>query len=56
MKELKKFSQVLLYIGIMTAVFATYGAFWGNDLWLAPTQWLLLTTVLLLFSLHLKTE
>jgi len=56
MNDLSKLSQGLFYLAIMTVVFAVYGAFWGNDLWLAPTQWLIVTIVLLLFSQHLKSE
>jgi len=38
---------------LVTLGLATYGAFWG-DLWLASTQWVLLSIWLLILSTHIR--
>lgn len=56
MKEISKYGIYLFYLSLIGVVLATYGAFWGNDIWLAPTQWLLVSGVLVTYAIYLKTE
>lgn len=52
-KELKKYSQLLMKGALVGVVLATVGYF-GYDLWLASTQWLLVSAVMALFGVYLK--
>jgi hypothetical protein len=54
MKELAKYADWLLYLSLFGLVIAIYGAFWGNDLWLAPTQWMLVSGVIVTYAIYLK--
>lgn len=54
MKELGKYADYLVYLSLVGLVIATYGAFWGNDLWLAPTQWMLVSGVIVTYAIYLK--
>jgi len=56
MKEFKRFSNWLFYISLFCLVLAAYGAFAGSDLWLAPTQWLLVATAFVVYAIYLKQE
>jgi hypothetical protein len=54
MKELSKYSIYLVYLSLVGIVLTIYGAFWGNDIWLAPTQWILISGVLVTYAIYLK--
>ena len=54
MKEVAKYSDWIFYASFLPVVFAAYSAFSGSDLWLASTQWLEVTMVLVLYALYLK--
>ena len=55
MKEIAKYSDWLLYLSLIGLVVAAYGAFSGNDLvWLAPTQWMLVSGVVVTYAIYLK--
>ena len=49
----EKLHLVLDAASLVTLGLATYGAFWG-DLWLASTQWVLLSIWLLILSTHIR--
>ncbi len=54
-KDIKMLSQVL--IGGATVAVALAGlGYLGYDLWLASTQWLLVSAVLALFGVYAKLE
>lgn len=52
-KELKKYSEILMK-GAFVAVFLSMVGYFGYDLWLASTQWLLVSSVMALFGVYLK--
>lgn len=52
-KELKKYSKILMIGSLISIILATIG-FLGYDLWLASTQWLLVSAVMALFGVYLK--
>jgi hypothetical protein len=54
MKDLAKYADYLFYLSLVGLVIAAYGAFWGNDLWLAPTQWILVSGATVTYALYLK--
>lgn len=54
MKELAKYADWLFYLSLVGIVLAAYGAFAASDLWLAPTQWLEVSMVIILYALYLK--
>lgn len=55
--QVKIFVDLLIALSFLAVIFAVYGYF-GTDLWLASTQWLLTAVVLsswaIYFSLNLK--
>jgi hypothetical protein len=52
-KDLKTLSQVLILGSLMAVILAGVG-YLGFDLWLASTQWLLISAVLALFGVYSK--
>jgi len=52
-KESKKYSQILMTGSLIAIILSGIGYF-GFDLWLASTQWLLVSAVLALFGVYLK--
>lgn len=56
LKELGKYSDWLFYVSFVGLIFAAYGAFWGSDIWLAPTQWLEVSLAIVLYALYLKHD
>ncbi len=56
MKELSKYSVYLFYLSLFGLVLAIYGAFWGRDIWLAPTQWVLVSGATMTYAIYLKLE
>lgn len=56
MKELSKYADYVFYLSLVGIILAAYGAFAGVDLWLAPTQWLLVSGVVVVYALYLKHE
>lgn len=56
MKEIAQYADYLFYLSLVGIVLAAYGAFAGGDLWLAPTQWLEVSMVIILYALYLKNS
>ncbi|OGM05388.1 hypothetical protein A2125_02100 [Candidatus Woesebacteria bacterium GWB1_43_5] len=54
-KDAKMASQVLIGGAVISVVLAGVGYF-GIDIWLASTQWLLVAAVLALFGVYLRME
>lgn len=56
MKEIAKYSDWLFYASLVGIIFAIYGAFAGdtNDLWLAPTQWVVVSAGMVIYAIYLK--
>lgn len=54
-KDLLKYSEYLMYASVVAVVLSAIGYF-GLDIWLASTQWLLVAVVLALFGMYLKTS
>jgi len=54
MKEFAKYADWLFYFSFVGIILAAYGAFAGSDIWLAPTQWLEVSMVVVLYALYLK--
>lgn len=56
MKELSKYAIYLVYLSLVGLVLAIYGAFWASDIWLAPTQWILVSGVIVTYAVYLKLD
>lgn len=54
-KDLKIISQVLIGGAFVAVILAGFG-YLGTDIWLASTQWLLVSAVLALFGIYTKTN
>jgi hypothetical protein len=56
LKELGKYADWLFYASLVGVVFAAYGAFAGaeSDLWLAPTQWVMVSAGMVVYATYLK--
>jgi len=54
-KQLKNYSDYLIKGAVAGVVLAMIG-YLGFDLWLASTQWLLVSAVLALFAVYLKLK
>jgi hypothetical protein len=52
---MKSLPMIALVLSIVTVIFAVIGAF-GNDIWLASTQWLLVASVLILWGIFFKLK
>lgn len=56
MKELAKYADYLFVLSFLPLMLAAYGAFTGSDLWLASTQWGLVTIGMVVYALYVKTK
>jgi hypothetical protein len=54
MKEFAKYADWVFYASFVGIILAAYGAFAGRDLWLAPTQWLEISMIFVLYALYLR--
>lgn len=54
MKEFAQYANWLFYLSFVGIILASYGAFAGRDIWLAPTQWLEVSMLVVLYALYLK--
>ncbi len=54
MSEMKKMSLPFIIASKLSTLLAVYGAFTKNDLWLAPTQWLLIAILLAVWAVYAK--
>ena len=52
-KDIKKIVTWLMYLSVVGVILAFVG-YLGYDLWLASTQWLLVSAVLALFAIYAK--
>lgn len=50
----KNMSEVFVGLSAIAAVFAGWGAFMQKDIWLAPTQWMLVAILLAVYGIYLK--
>lgn len=55
MKGLAKYADYLFVLSFAALMLAAYGAFTSSDLWLAPTQWGLVTIGTVVYALYMKT-
>ena len=55
MKQLRMFSKMLMLGSLASIILAGYG-YLVSDIWLASTQWLLVSAVLALFGVYAKLE
>lgn len=55
MKELAKYADYLFVLSFLPLMLAAYGAFTDSDIWLAPTQWGLVTIGMVVYALYVKT-
>lgn len=56
LKEISKYANWLFYTSFVGLIFAAYGAFAGYDIWLAPTQWMVVSLTVVAYALYLKHE
>lgn len=54
MKSFSKYADYLVYASFFGLVFAAYGAFSRDILWLASTQWILISGVIVTYAVYLK--
>ena len=52
-KNKEALSKILIW-GAIASVALSIAGWMGTDIWLASTQWLLITAVLVLFGIYLK--
>lgn len=52
-KEVKILSQILMSASFLSVILSAIGYF-GVDIWLASTQWLLVAAVLAIFGVYLR--
>lgn len=52
-KNLELTSQILMAGALISVIFSAIGYF-GTDIWLASTQWLLVASVLALFGVYTR--
>lgn len=50
---MKKFGDILVTLAVIGVIFAMIGAF-GKDVWLASTQWILVSAVLSIWAVYVK--
>jgi len=55
-KELAKYADYLFVLSFLPLMLAAYGAFTESDLWLAPTQWGLITIGMVVYALYMKLK
>lgn len=53
-QKMKMFSMPMAILSKVAVLLAVYGAFTKNDLWLAPTQWLLVAIILMVYAIYTK--
>lgn len=53
--EKKELSKLLMMLSFVAVVLSTVGYF-GYDLWLASTQWLLVAAVIALFGVYARLD
>ena len=54
MRRNKEFISKMLFFGAVLSVLFAIAGWIGRDFWLASTQWLLVASVMALFSIYLK--
>lgn len=47
--------NILIGLSVVTIILSLFGAF-GNDIWLASTQWVLIAAVLAIWAVFLKIK
>jgi len=55
MKELGNYADYIFYLSLVGVVLAVYSALTNSDLWLAPTQWVLVSVGMVVYAGYLKT-
>jgi len=56
MKELAKYGDYIFYLSLVGLALAAYGSLAGNDIWLAPTQWIMVATLTGVYATYLKAS
>lgn len=56
MKNWPVIAQVMAVVSVLSVLLSIYGAFSASDIWLAPTQWLLVAAVSGVWAVWAKTE
>ena len=55
-EQMKKLSMLFMVGSKVTTLLAVYGAFTKTDIWLAPTQWLLVGILLAVWAVYAKLQ
>jgi len=50
-----KYSQYLIGLSVIAGILAIVGAF-GNDIWLASTQWMEVSILLAIYAIYSKSK
>lgn len=56
MKSLAKYADYIFYLSLVGIVLAAYSAYSGSDIWLASSQWALVSIGMVVYALYLKHE
>jgi len=56
MKELAKYADYLFALSFVGLLLAAYGAFAGSDIWLASSQWALVSVGAVVYATYLKVS
>ncbi len=56
MKELAKYADYVFVLSFLGLVLAAYGAFTGSDLWLASSQWLMISIGMVVYATYIKMK
>ena len=54
MEKMKKMSMPMVVLSKLALLVAIYGALSQSDLWLAPTQWMLVAILLAVYAVYAK--
>ncbi len=55
MKELAKYADYLFALSLLGLLLAAYGSFADSDIWLASSQWAMVSIGMVVYALYLKT-
>lgn len=56
MKELAKCADYLFALSLVGLALAAYGAFTGSDIWLASSQWALVSIGMVVYATYMKSR
>lgn len=55
MKQLANYADYIFYLSFAGIVLAAYSAYSGSDIWLASSQWALVSIGMVVYALYMKT-